>query len=138
PSPPPPEPAAEASAQAPKPAGEVAMLPATPFPMQPEKASPISFAVGSAALAEGAQQTLSDVSGALAADPDLRLQIVAYASGGDDNASQARRLSLSRALAVRAFLIDRGVRSTRMDVRALGNKFENGPGDRVDLVLVKP
>ena len=48
------------------------------------------------------------------------------------------RLSLSRALAVRAFLIDRGVRSTRMDVRALGNKFEKGPGDRVDLIFAKP
>jgi len=25
-----------------------------------------------------------------------------------------------------------------MDVRALGNKFDSGPGDRVDLIVVKP
>jgi len=45
-----------------------------------------------------------------------------------------RRLSLSRALAVRAFLIDQGVRSTRLDVRALGDKTGDGPADRVDIV----
>jgi outer membrane protein OmpA-like peptidoglycan-associated protein len=43
-------------------------------------------------------------------------------------------LSLSRALAVRAFLIEQGVRSTRMDVRALGDKVPDGPVDRVDVL----
>ncbi len=51
----------------------------------------------------------------------------------DGGPSKARRLSLSRALAVRAFLIDQGVRSTRMDVRALGDKVQDGPSDRVDI-----
>jgi outer membrane protein OmpA-like peptidoglycan-associated protein len=133
----PPAPPAAPGAQ-PAPPGEMAALPSPGRPLPIDKATPISFAVGSSSLADDAQQTLSGIAGALAADPDLRLQIVAYASGADENASQARRLSLSRALAVRAFLIDRGVRSTRMDVRALGNKFEGGPGDRVDLILAKP
>ena len=43
-------------------------------------------------------------------------------------------MSLSRALAVRAYLIDQGVRSTRMDVRALGSKVGDGPADRVDVL----
>ncbi len=68
---------------------------------------------------------------------NLRVQLMAYAEGTAETASQARRLSLSRALAVRSFLINQGVRSTRMDVRALGNKSQGGPSNRVDAVLVE-
>lgn len=140
PPPPPPggstaPPPSETKAAAPP---EVAALPPPGQPVASEKPKSIAFAVGAATLADPAKQDLSGIAQALNANPDLRLQIVAYASGADDNASQARRLSLSRALAVRSYLIDAGVRSTRMDVRALGNKFDTGPGDRVDLIIVKP
>jgi outer membrane protein OmpA-like peptidoglycan-associated protein len=47
-------------------------------------------------------------------------------------------LALSRALEVRKYLIDGGVRSTRIDVRALGDKAESTPLDRIDIVLVAP
>jgi len=60
---------------------------------------------------------------------------MAYAGGGGD-ASKARRLSLSRALAVRTYLIEQGIGSTRIDVRALGNAAEGGPPDRVDLLML--
>jgi hypothetical protein len=43
---------------------------------------------------------------------------------------------LSRALSVRAFLIKNGVRSTRIDVRALGNKATDEPLNRVDVMVV--
>jgi outer membrane protein OmpA-like peptidoglycan-associated protein len=128
----PPPPAAES-----KPA-EVATLPPPGQAVATEKPIAVGFAVGSAAIADQAKQTLAEIAQTLNANSELRLQIVAYASGNEDNASQARRLSLSRALAVRSLLIDSGVRSTRMDVRALGNKFDAGPGDRVDLTVVKP
>jgi outer membrane protein OmpA-like peptidoglycan-associated protein len=59
----------------------------------------------------------------------------AFADGTADTASQARRLSLSRALSIRSYLIEQGLVSTRMDVRALGNRFESGPPDRVDVVI---
>lgn len=65
----------------------------------------------------------------------LRAQIAAYAAGTSDTANQARRMSLSRALAVRSYLIEKGVASTRLDVRALGNQVENGSPDRVDISL---
>ena len=62
---------------------------------------------------------------------------MAYAAGTDAEASQARRLALSRALVVRSYLIEQGIGSARMDVRALGKKIEgDGPADRVDLVLI--
>ena len=70
----------------------------------------------------------------MAADPALRLELFAYAGGGEDQGNRARRMSLSRALAVRTYLINEGVRSTRMDVRALGNNVDGEPADRVDIL----
>ncbi len=66
---------------------------------------------------------------------DARAQIVAFAAGSSDQSSAARRLSLKRALGVREFLISKGIRSQRMDIRALGNESGEGPPDRVDIVI---
>jgi hypothetical protein len=66
------------------------------------------------------------------------VRLIAYASGNADDGNQARRLSLSRALAVRAYLIQEGIASGRLEVRALGNRSEGGPGDRVDLRVGGP
>lgn len=95
----------------------------------------IPFAGDGAALPEPAKGELKQIATALGQDPALRVQVMAYANGGDD-ASKARRLSLSRALAVRTYLIEQGVGSTRIDVRALGNAPEGGPSDRVDLMML--
>ena len=87
-------------------------------------------------LNDGARQTLDSLATQLTGT-EQRLKVVAYAAGQSNNASQARRLSLSRALAVRAYLIDKGIRSTRIDVQAMGApENANGPADRVDLSLV--
>ena len=94
------------------------------------------FPAGSTDLPAAARPELDRVAERLAGDEALRLQLNAYAAGEGDQSSQARRISLSRALAVRAYLIDKGVRSTRLDVRALGQPQDNGPADRVDLVVV--
>lgn len=67
---------------------------------------------------------------------ELRLRIEGFANAGDD-ANRARRLSLSRALAVRAYLMDQGIASTRMDVYARGPQSDGGPGDRVDLSVFR-
>ena len=75
------------------------------------------------------------MAGSLSKAPALRVQVMAYASGSDD-AGKARRLSLSRALAVRSYLIEQGIGSTRIDVRALGDAAEGGPADRVDLMVL--
>ena len=45
---------------------------------------------------------------------------------------------LSRALTIRSYLLDKGVRAHRMDVRALGAKTDREPQDRVDLVFLDP
>ncbi len=97
----------------------------------------VLFDAKSAKISDAARAPLEELSNKMKESEDLRVQLLAYAGGTSETASQARRLSLSRALAVRSFLINQGVRSTRMDVRALGNKAESGPADRVDAVLVE-
>lgn len=62
--------------------------------------------------------------------------VLAYAAGKADDPSVARRLSLSRALAVRTALIAEGVASSRILVRALGAQAAGGPPDRVDVSLL--
>jgi len=95
------------------------------------------FDAGSAKLKREATRKLKSVSEAMAKDDKLRLQLLAYAGGSSQAASKSRRLSLSRALAARSYLIGQGVRSTRIDVRALGNKTEGGPPDRIDVIVTK-
>ncbi|MPY71856.1 MAG: OmpA family protein [Alphaproteobacteria bacterium] len=97
----------------------------------------VGFDSGSAKLGPQASQQLKRIAEGMSKDEQLRLQLLAYAGGTSETASQARRLSLSRALAARSYLIGEGVRSTRIDVRALGNKSEGGPPDRIDIIITK-
>ena len=99
-----------------------------------ETLSILAFDRDSARLPDGARDTLAHLASRMTEDATLEVQLLAYAAGDEENASKARRLSLTRALAVRSFLIDQGVRSTRIEMRALGNKVPDGSPDRVDIV----
>lgn len=83
------------------------------------------------------QQKLDGIAAHLAQAIDSRLQVRAYAMGEDGTKASARRISLSRALAVRSYLMDKGVKPVRVDVRALGTDTDREPIDRVDLVFAK-
>jgi outer membrane protein OmpA-like peptidoglycan-associated protein len=109
---------------------QTASLPPEALPEQMR----LMFEDGSASLSDGAKSRLDRLAEVLEENPQQRVQLMAFAQGTEDTASQARRLSLSRALAVRTYLIDQGIRSTRMDVRALGATADQGPLDRVDIV----
>ena len=98
-----------------------------------EDALTLPFDQGSFGLSPQVQDALRRVAGRLQSENGLKAEIQAFASGSQANSSKARRLSLSRALAVRTYLIDQGIRSTRIDVRALGNNVPSGPADRVDV-----
>ncbi len=84
-----------------------------------------------------AQTSLQRVADQIA-NTERRIQINAYAAGTQETVSAARRLALSRALNVRSYLIEQGVRSTRIDVRAIGLPEDTGPADRVDILLLTP
>ncbi|MDG4719166.1 MULTISPECIES: OmpA family protein [Thalassospira] len=109
----------------------------TPMPAGSGDEYSLGFAADSFELSETAKRELNQVIAAMGKDDSLRIQLQAYAQGDGANASKARRLSLSRALQVRSYLIDQGVRSTRIDVRALGSNVPSGPADRVDIKTVQ-
>ena len=97
----------------------------------------IRFAPGATELQGTASSVLDGLAQKLKAAPTDRIALVAYASGDADQAIEARRVSLARAVAVRAYLIQHGVASTQIDVRALGNRvMDGGAADRVDLVTI--
>jgi outer membrane protein OmpA-like peptidoglycan-associated protein len=96
----------------------------------------ILFDTESVELSDSATSQLDQLAEILEADESLRVQLLAYANSPDGSNSAARRLSLSRALAVRAYLIDEGIRTARFIVRAQGADTGGGPPDRVDVVLV--
>lgn len=97
----------------------------------------MAFGAGEANLSTAGKKQLDDLAARLEKQASIRMQLLAYASGENLSASKARRLSLSRALAIRSYLISQGVRSTRIDVRALGNKVPVGRPDRVDLKIIQ-
>lgn len=103
----------------------------------------LKFAKDAGALDEAAKKDLDTIIKALKKDNNSRAQIRAYASGTPETSGQARRLSLTRALAARSYVVDQDIPATRLDIRALGNgqgsvdKPTGGNMDRVDISLVK-
>ena len=95
----------------------------------------LEFASGSAELSDTARDALARRAETFKRDETARIQVQAFAAGS--SGSEPRRLSLSRALAVRAFFVERGIASTRIDVRALGERSDDGPSERVDIVTVR-
>jgi outer membrane protein OmpA-like peptidoglycan-associated protein len=136
-----PAPASEAETAAQAPAApaatqQSALPPASESPAE-EQLARVSFGADSDDLDAGATEQLKSVVAYLEANPDARIQLLAYAAGSDSEVLKARRLSLARALSVRKYLVDAGIGSRRMDVRAQGNKAGEGPADRVDIVSAR-
>lgn len=108
--------------------GQIASLPPAG-----DKLLEVRFRSGSSVLTRKDEQSLIKMT-QIIGPTAMRLQLKAFAEAIGNNSSKARRLSLSRALAVRSFLIENGLRSRRIDVRALGIARDGGATDRVDIV----
>jgi outer membrane protein OmpA-like peptidoglycan-associated protein len=98
----------------------------------------VVFSAGGDDLDDPARRDLDALVNRLGFDGRHRVQVLAYARGDDERPSAARRLSLSRASAVRTYLVDRGIGPRRIDVRALGDGAPEEPRDRVDVVVTPP
>ena len=92
----------------------------------------VTFTGSSADLPPAAQAELAALAQQLAGNTD-RIILSGYASG--DASSGAKRVALSRVLAVRAFLVERNVPQPRIDVRAVGTASEGAP-ERVDIAKI--
>ena len=118
-------------------AQQKAALPPAATPLAPGRAMQIVFTSTASKLPDTATASLKALATKMKGQPALRLHIMAYAGGESLSFGKARRLSLARARSVRSYLIESGVRSTRIDVRALGNKTAEEPLNRVDVTVTK-
>lgn len=87
-------------------------------------------------LPDAADAVVDRIVERLRASDTARLQLRSYASGSPDTAREARQRALARALALRERLTAFGIRSTRVDVRALGLDEGGGASDRIDAVFL--
>jgi outer membrane protein OmpA-like peptidoglycan-associated protein len=118
-------------------------LAAAPLPaLKPDRSAeaPVSgllarldFAPQEMELTQTGQATLAKLAERLKREPEAGVAIVAYAGSGA-TARSARRISLGRALAVRSFLIERGIARGRMSVQAFESPAGGGPTERVDIL----
>jgi len=135
----PPPPAATRMAKANPPPANVTTPPTTGNETAGlSKRSVILFAPQAADPAESALGAIKFLAGDLNSamtSASSRIQIQAYGGNRGDKGSDARRLSLKRALAIRQVLIDDGVAAERIDVRAMGGVDDKGPADRVDVFV---
>ncbi len=102
------------------------------------KRSEIIFEAGASDPAPSTLGAIKSLAGTLAAaiaDGAQRIQLEAYGGARGDKSSDARRLSLKRALSIRQLLIDDGVPAEKIDVRAMGGADDKGPTDRVDVFV---
>ncbi len=95
----------------------------------------IGFKVTETAIPLTVKPDLDKIAERLKANTNERVVLMAYASSIGDQSSTARRVSLSRALSVRAHLIDAGINSLRINVQAEGSKNPGGDPDRVDIFV---
>jgi outer membrane protein OmpA-like peptidoglycan-associated protein len=122
------QPAEETSAPPPEPENS------QPAPPVPQGGIRIVYPVDLNDVPPEANTALDDLASQMQADESMRIQIKCYASGTEDTESKARRKSLARCISIRQYLFKKDIRTTRMDVRALGLKSEGQPADRVDIV----
>ncbi|MEN3974834.1 OmpA family protein [Emcibacter sp. SYSU 3D8] len=90
----------------------------------------VLFEPGSAALEAGATRRLDEIA---AQSGSQRLELKAYAGTEKQSASDTRRLALQRAIAVRGYLMGKGMDGTRIAVRPQGPAHDGQAPERVDV-----
>jgi OOP family OmpA-OmpF porin len=79
----------------------------------------VSFETGKARLLPQSTEVLDEVVAALLANPQWRVEVAGY-TDNTGSAATNRRLSLARAEAVRAYLVQHGVPASRLVARGYG------------------
>lgn len=132
------KPVAEAKPVEAKPVKKASLEPSKPRASSGKARDVITFAPNASDPSGSAVSGVRALAGSLAStlnDGNSRIQLMAYAGMRGEKSSDTRRLSLKRALVVRQLLIDDGIPAERIDVFALGGTEDDGPLDRVDVVV---
>jgi len=93
-------------------------------------AATVSFPPQSAEIGPASRSLLDELARSLAQRGVKQVELRAYSSG---DPGDARKVALARALSVRSYLIDQGVKA-RIEVGAFASTTRGGAGDRVDVV----
>jgi outer membrane protein OmpA-like peptidoglycan-associated protein len=92
----------------------------------------VSFAAQSAEISEPGRGSLDSLAKSLLERGVRQLELRGYAGGDDPD--EARRIAMARALTVRSYLIDQGVRA-RIEVAANAATAPTGARERVDVLV---
>jgi outer membrane protein OmpA-like peptidoglycan-associated protein len=130
----PPEPPAGSQPPPPPPVSDTAATKAAPT----TAGLRLTFAPEQSDLSPESSASIKQLATAAPSGDDTTFNVQAYAPGKPDDPSTARRVSLSRAMAVRSALVADGIPSARIFVRALGDQYGDGPPDRVDIAVTAP
>jgi outer membrane protein OmpA-like peptidoglycan-associated protein len=109
-----------------------AVLCATAATAQQAPAVTVPFAAQSVEIAEAGRGALDGLARSLSERGVRQVEVHGYASGGDTG--DARKMALVRALSVRSYLIDQGVKA-RIEVSATAQPARTAPKERVDVVV---
>ncbi|MBV9044295.1 MAG: hypothetical protein JO348_15825 [Alphaproteobacteria bacterium] len=112
--------------------------PSVPAQTGMRRQSQIPFAPGQSSPANADVAAVHSLAASLNAALNAgatRVQLEAYGGPRGDKSSDSRRLSLKRALVIRELLIEDGVPSEKIDVRAMGGVDDSGAADRVDVFV---
>ncbi len=124
--------------RAPDPAPATAKTPPPLLVAKPPEPVWLTFDSEKADIKPDAAAAITALVRAIPVHETASVNVAAYAAGRFDDPSTARRLSLSRGMAVRAALIDGGIPSTQIYVRALGAAApDGGAADRVLLSVAR-
>jgi len=125
------------------PASQAATPPVAPAQPAPDAAAPavpsladlsLSFDGDSSDISADNQRKLANLVPHLKEMQDGHLQVRGFASGKGDH-SAAKRVALSRVLAVRSYFLDKGVPAKVIDVKVKGADDDGKNADRVDLLF---
>lgn len=106
-----------------------------PAAVGPQLLEQVSFGKGETGIDSKAMARLKLAGTQLKANEGWSAELQGYADEKDP--SRARRTALTRILEVRNSLIGMGIRGSRLGVKPLGIPSDNGPTDRVDIIVGK-
>ena len=92
----------------------------------------VPFEPQSVEIAAAGRGALDGLAKSLSAGDVRQIDVRGYASGEDTG--EARRMALARALSVRSYLIDQGVKA-RIEVSASAQPARTAPKERVDVTV---
>lgn len=125
-----------AATPAPKPAEQPKVAAVVPQAAAPNL-SRIDFSGTDTEVSAAGRAQLEQIAAGAKDDRNIRIQVKAYADSATETDVWKRRVSLRRAQNVRRILLDNGIESFRILVRALGapGPDDDAPGNRVDIEI---